>query len=65
MMVDLKFAVLHRLSLHAKPPEVRLVERLSGSMYLWVELGIGVARPFFRCDHTCQTAITPITPVRL
>ena len=41
-MIDFKFDALYRqqVSLHREPPEVMLVEKLSGSLYLWVELGV-------------------------
>ena len=39
-MVDLKFDDLYKVSLHREPPEVGLVEKLSGSLYWWVELGL-------------------------
>ena len=36
-MVDLKFDAM-QVSLHRDPPEVGLVEKLTGSLYWWVEL---------------------------
>ena len=39
MMIDFKFDALSiQVSLHGEPPEVWLVEKLSGSLYWWVEL---------------------------
>ena len=35
-MVDFKFDAL-QVSLHREPPEVGLVENLTGSLYWWVE----------------------------
>ena len=32
MIVDFKFNALYRVSVHRKPPEVGLVEKLSGSL---------------------------------
>ena len=49
MMVDLKFDALYRqvyieslevVSRQRKPSEVGLVEKLSGSLYWWVEMGV-------------------------
>ena len=37
MMVDFKFDALH-VCLHREPPEVGLVEKLSGRLYWWMEL---------------------------
>ena len=38
-MIDFKFYAL-QVSLHREPPEVGLVEKLSRSLYWWVELGV-------------------------
>ena len=38
MMVD--FNALYKVSLHREPPEVRLVEKLSGSLLCTVEEGV-------------------------
>ena len=35
--VDFKFDALYLVSLHREPPEVGLVEKLTGSLYWWVE----------------------------
>ena len=37
VMVDFKFDALYSY-LHREPPEVGLVEKLTGSLYWWVEL---------------------------
>ena len=37
VMVDFKFDALLQVSLHREPPEVGLVEKLTGSLYWWVE----------------------------
>ena len=39
MIVDFKFDALYiQVSLHTEPPEVELVEKLTGSLYWWMEL---------------------------
>ena len=40
MMVDFKFDAVYRYVFIKEPPEVGLVEKLSGSLYWWVELGV-------------------------
>ena len=40
MMIDFKFDALYKDSLHRELPEVGLVEKVSGSLYWWVELGV-------------------------
>ena len=40
VMVDFKFDGSIQESLHREPPEVGLVEKVSGSLYWWVELGV-------------------------
>ena len=38
MKVDFKFSI--QVSLHREPPEDGVVQKLSGSVYWWVELGV-------------------------
>ena len=38
MMVDFKFSI--QISRHREPSEVGLVEKLYGSLYWWVKLGV-------------------------
>ena len=45
-MVDFKFNAVY-VSLHREPSEVGLVEKLFGSLYWWVELGMGLSHYFF------------------
>ena len=38
MMVDFKLDAIYQVNLHREPPEVVLVEKVSESLYWWVEL---------------------------
>ena len=49
-MVDFKFDFSIQESLHREPPEVRLVEKLTGSLYWWAEQCVPTLHR--ECCHT-------------
>ena len=63
LIVDFKFDALYTGNLHREPPEFGLVEKLSRSLYWWVEV-TGSAKRYTSLDPPQEEATSP-TPKSL